>query len=298
MTTISTRRKLKRNGVSYYAPPEQMTPEYINSNFPIIGIDKYATTLVVVRGSKLPPRLMSCKENKRGKIKELSRKSLSRLAFLTRENGKMFKSLLTLTYGNISPKDGRELKIHLNRVLTYLRRAHKAQYVWFLEFTRAGRPHIHVLLDHPPSIIDRFALAEYWANGVAINWPTEVKISFLEQVNTRNKMFSVHFHKASWEIIRKPGGAARYVTKYATKLKQKQVPPHFEDVGRFWGASKEVSLGDPEYSVDVTEEDLRAWLSDTMSRDLSHFDVLPKYVYLFGDDQEANKDGSDKANKK
>lgn len=264
-----------------------LTPEDINYNFPITGIERYTTGLVTVRGCRRRPpsgKSGNDKPEGYGKIKQLSRKSIARLAFLTRENSKMFRSLLTLTYGDICPRDGRELKVQLNRLLTYLRRKHDAQYVWFLEFTRRGRPHVHVLMDHVPNLVDRFYLAEYWANGVCIEWPTDLGISFTEQVETRNKMFQVHWHKKCWEILRSRDGAARYVTKYATKLSQKDVPAHFTDVGRFWGASREVSLGDPQFKVDVTEEELRAWLKDTMGRDLSHFDVLPKYIYLFNDE--------------
>lgn len=270
-----------------------MSAEEVNYHFPVIGIERYTTGIKIIRGCNRPPppkRPQKDRHESYGKITSFSKKSMSKLAFLTRENATMFNSLLTLTYGDISPRDGRELKVQLNRVLTYLRRKHAAQYVWFLEFTRRGRPHVHILLDHTPSLLDRFYLAEYWANGVSIQWPTNLAMPFTKQVETRNKMFNVHWHKKSWEILRSRDGAARYVTKYATKLRQKDVPKHFADVGRFWGASKEVSLGDPEFKVDVTEDDLRAWLSETMNRDLSHFDVLPKFVYLFDEPKADGKE--------
>lgn len=284
MAKARDKQKEERYDRSYYTGEGAMTPEYIRLNFPIIGIEKFGTTVKIIRGSRLPPPSPRLKSDKRGKITHLSQKSIDRLAFLARENKSMFASLLTLTYGDIAPRDGRELKVQLNRVLTYLRRKHRAQYVWFLEFTKKDRPHIHILMDFAPSIVDRFYLADYWANGVCIHWPVELQVPFLLQVDTRNKMQKVHFHKKAWEILREKEGAARYVTKYATKLYQKEVPPNFSDVGRFWGASREVSLGDPEFKVDVTEDDLREWLKKTMDRDLDHFDVLPKYVYLFNEE--------------
>lgn len=290
MSIAREEKKRRRSETSYYQETPPMTPEYVNSNFPIKSIRKYSTGIMVIRGSRLLPTSPDGRESRRGKITELSRKSLSRLAFLARESGTMFNSLLTLTYGAISPRDGRQLKVELNRALMYLRRKHSAQYIWFLEFTKRQIPHVHILLDHAPSLVDRFYLAEYWANGVAINWPTDLGISFTEQVNIRNKMFSVHFHKKAWEILRTDRGAARYVTKYATKIEQKAVPGHFQDVGRFWGASREVSLGDPEFEVNVSEDDLRHWLKETMDRDMSHYEVLPKYVYLFNDAKDQGRD--------
>lgn len=283
----SEKSKEERCGKSYYDPSNGVTAEYINLNFPVIGIEKYGSVVKIIRGSKLPPPLPKSSSGKRGKVTALSRKSMSRLAFLTRENSDMFNSLLTLTYGDIAPKDGRELKRQLNRTLSYLRRRHDTEYVWFLEFTRRHRPHVHILLSHIPTPVDRFYLADYWANHVAIEWPGPTSlggISFLNQVSVRNKMFAVHFHKRTWEPLRDKDGGAKYVTKYAMKLQQKDVPKTFRDVGRFWGSSRGINVGDPEFECDVTEDDLRVWLKNTMGRDLDHFDVLPKYVYLFDGD--------------
>jgi len=46
---------------------------------------------------------------------------------------------------------------------------------------------------------------------------------------------------AAWEVIEKPDGAARYVAKESYKTFQKQVPKAFQNVGRFWGTSRQVT---------------------------------------------------------
>jgi len=42
------------------------------------------------------------------------------------------------------------------------------------------------------------------------------------------------------ERIRKEHGARNYAVKYAFKMKQKMVPAAYQNVGRFWGNSRDV----------------------------------------------------------
>jgi hypothetical protein len=45
-----------------------------------------------------------------------------------------------------------------------------------------------------------------------------------------------------WENVRQQDGLKHYVTKYASKTYQKQVPETFQNVGRFWGVSRSIQV--------------------------------------------------------
>lgn len=88
----------------------------------------------------------------------------------------------------------------------------------------------------------------------------------------------VAMHSRSWERIKKPDGAKRYVTKYCTKLEQKSVPSGFSLVGRFWGCSRDVPASDMEPTA-ATEEQLRAIL-DSKGVDQAKWEFLPKHIWF------------------
>lgn len=86
-------------------------------------------------------------------------------------------------------------------------------------------------------------------------------------------------HHKTWEPIREEDGARRYVAKYATKTKQKDVPEWFGDIGRFWGASRGVkdSRERPRI-VQLTDGELREILTKS-GRKVGEWDVLPRYLW-------------------
>ncbi|GAG62416.1 unnamed protein product, partial [marine sediment metagenome] len=61
------------------------------------------------------------------------------------------------------------------------------------------------------------------------------------------------------EAVRDANGAARYAVKYASKMRQKRVPPDFRNVGRFWGHSDDVKPV-PRETIQCTEDDVRELL--------------------------------------
>ena len=95
------------------------------------------------------------------------------------------------------------------------------------------------------------------------------------------KMFRVHTHPKAWELIRSPDGAARYALKYATKPYQKKVPEDFQDVGRFWGCSRDISRSASEVvdTVDCGEYDVR-WYAAIRGRDMSTYGELPSDIWV------------------
>jgi hypothetical protein len=196
-----------------------------------------------------------------------------------------FESMLTLTYGNPSPKNGEVVKRHLNNALTWLRRKHSGlEYLWFIEFQKRGAPHFHVLLNIKPMTRDRFELANYWSRGVAKKWPGLEGIGNDERTGLQERMFRVAFHEKSWQAVHKSDGVARYITKYATKPEQKIVPKNYQSVGRFWGVSNGVTV--PEVSGEpVTEDELRQELAN-LNHPAANWDVVPRYLFIFRGDGE------------
>lgn len=92
-------------------------------------------------------------------------------------------------------------------------------------------------------------------------------------------IFSSVSHVNTWEVIRKPDGAKRYVAKYATKPYQKQVPEWFQDIGRFWGCSDGVKENrEKPIILELTEDELREILRQN-NHPVSEWDVVPKHLW-------------------
>lgn len=202
------------------------------------------------------------------------------------ENTQQLKSIITLTYGANYPMSGRVVKRDLNLFLTRMRQTFGPfPYVWFLEFQRRGAPHVHVLagLDEADETC-RIWFAGVWA-GIAsggLDWPyvqLYESCGRLKRGSELSTLSAIRYRYTSegkyWEAVRSSDGAARYAAKYALKTYQKEVPAPYRNVGRFWGASRDVTMGDGEI-VTGTEEHVRSYLREK-GRDMSGFDVLPKY---------------------
>lgn len=156
----------------------------------------------------------------RKEITEFSMESRARLAFVANNTEVDFTWFITLTYPKDYETDGKEVKRHLNKFLSWARSAEKGvQYLWFLEFQKRGAPHFHILLDRP---LNR----------------EKVSLMWYKHVNSGDKKHLLAGTRV--ERIRKPEGARRYVNKYAHKIRQKEVPGNYRNVGRFWGCSSGV----------------------------------------------------------
>ena len=195
----------------------------------------------------------------------------------------MFRSMMTLTYPSDFPVNGQIVKRDWNRFRTRLKaRYPHMEYIWFLEFqTKRGAPHLHVLttLDAPDYCekddgeiagVMRFVFASMWAR--CIGCPEHSVVS--------RKVIHVHQKPGFWEQVKRKDGAIRYLASYASKPTQKRVPPGFENVGRFWGASQGVRRNlHPIHSVGaMTENDLRELLTYLNSK-CAGWEVIPKYIW-------------------
>ncbi len=158
----------------------------------------------------------------RSEIRGFSHGSRRRLTHLVRNTNDLWNGFLTVTYPNEFPRDGREVKRHLNALCSWLRRR-KVAYIWILEFQERGAPHFHFLVS---GWLDKDQVAARWTAIVNPVFPSE-----------RAKMLA-----ASTQIkaVKNPDEVGGYMGAYMSKLEQKIVPAGFKSVGRFWGASRTI----------------------------------------------------------
>lgn len=161
----------------------------------------------------------------RSRISSFSDASRRRLLFQAR-NLCEFLGMVTFTYpadhyateatGGNFMTDGRAVKEMWRRTRQWLTRKGVGG-IWFLEFQARGAPHFHVLTNRPLTPQESYDLRKYWAKLVGSKCP---------------------YHRTMGvkaETLRSPHAAGMYAAKYSAKSDQKEIPPAFEQVGRFWG---------------------------------------------------------------
>ena len=90
-----------------------------------------------------------------------------------------------------------------------------------LEFQRRGAPHFHLFTALPVTEENRLFLASAWVRIACGNDPA-----------------ALAFHSHERNFIAWDMGNGSYVCKYLEKARQKDVPEGYQEVGRFWGASR------------------------------------------------------------
>jgi hypothetical protein len=268
-----------------------LTPKEVEELYGIDRILVYKHGLEVIRKARYP--MPKPEPPKKGETTEMSKKSKMRLAHIVQNSEVGFASIMTLTYGDlINPTDGRELKRQLNIFLNKLRHRFTIEYLWFMEFTKRGRPHIHIITTKEPTEFDRIWLAQIWSKisvrdayirQVKIYGGSEieefVKLDEFKLAEETQKVYLVHRHQASWQKAKKTDGMARYALKYATKTYQKKIPEEFRDAGRFWGVSSGV------YAIPIAE----VLIGETMSEEgikqvlaqsrVGQMPLIPRYIF-------------------
>ena len=249
----------------------------LNAIYPIAYFRqaKNGKALLVKRSSILQQKRSIYQEQAtRGKITKLSRKSLSKLAFVAQVTAHRFQSILTLTFCKVV-KSGRLVKTALKMVLGYLQTIHPGiEWLWWLEFQKRGSPHFHILLSENVSRETHILLAVKWAE--------------LQQLNDKEwlKAYNVTAHRNSWEALRSKDGAAGYVTQYAKKKHQKEVPEGYTNVGRFWGIKPGLVEKCLDKAVISDQSEVKAMLHD-LRPELENWEFYPKYISLFDKSQSA-----------
>lgn len=161
----------------------------------------------------------------RSRITKFSFASRQRLIAACR-NREDFNGFITLTYpdetyaetaaGGNYMLSGKVVKEHLRRFRQWLTRREIGG-IWFLEFQRRGAPHFHLVTTRALDSSESEAAKRYWAKLVGSECPHHKEMG----VNA--------------QVMRKAHAAGAYAAKYSAKDEQKQVPEHYQDVGRFWG---------------------------------------------------------------
>lgn len=263
-----------------------LTPEQINQIFPVIGLVHYPGGVIVRRGCSL--NLSQVRYlHKRGKILMVTRRSMNKLALLVKSTEVRFLSVMTLTYGANYPLDGKMVKRHLNHFLITAKRHYgDFEYVWIIEFQERGAPHFHICTTLKPPVFDElWRFAQIWA-GISVPFIGFYSGLNLDRgrlfnsglINTHNASINVHSHPKSWEALRKSDGFGRYMAKYANKLRQKEVPEIYSNIGRFWGASRGVKLPEGTYYHGGNEQ-VKQFL-EVNGRDLKSWRVLPRIILV------------------
>jgi hypothetical protein len=177
--------------------------------------------------------------------------------------------MFCLSYPAQFPTDGRQVKADLNRWLTWFRRRVKGvPYFWFLEFQKRGAPHIHIYLSAKAGELPHREMAIAWASFVAG-----------DNLDEHKKVLAVHEHKNQLQDFRTRDGYIRYAAKYALKTRQKSVPVAYQNVGRFWGASRVVSWAVPEGDlIPIDDRSIAEHLYQTGHR-AARWDVLPRIIF-------------------
>lgn len=167
--------------------------------------------------------------SQKGKINSFSKRSRSKIQRKAANCWPLLISQFCLTYGRFNvPNSGRASKKHLDNWLHRLRRlTNNCAYLWILEFQGRGAAHYHVFLSIPVSKEMQSKLTQAW-----------IEVTGAEGQDIAN-MRKVHQSKKNWiPWDMKKGG---YLTKYLSKSSQKEVPESFQDVGRFWATSRNLS---------------------------------------------------------
>ena len=186
----------------------------------VVGVELYKQDAVVLRRGYSRPGVDWQRED----VKQFSWASRKRLAFTAANTDVVFTSMMTLTYPRVFPNDGKDVKRNLNAFLTALRRRNPGLlYLWFLEFQKRGAPHIHIVI-----------------RGVRVNrdaqhWVSKTWYRLCATNDPRHLAAGTRL-----ERLRSQTGGRNYCVKYAHKMKQKNVPKEYRNVGRFWGCSRSV----------------------------------------------------------
>lgn len=181
-------------------------------------------------------------------ICSLSPSSRRKMAFTARNYAAGMNWFATLTYPGsdlLIPRSGEVVKRHLNVWLTALRRRSPGcRYFWFLEFQGRGAVHFHVFadtlgFDDLTLEAARLRLASEW-NRIVFHRVREWASLSPECTDEFIKFERGKHSRAGVKLARTiaPHAPESYAAKEAGKMAQKEVPPWFASVGRFWGVSR------------------------------------------------------------
>lgn len=155
---------------------------------------------------------------KRGKVRELTSRSRRNFLFQLFNSTCDWFAFGTLTYPAEFPNDGLKVRRDRRRFGEWLRK-HGFKFATVLEFQDRGAPHIHFVVD---KFLPKDDLSKIWFQIVGSGDQRHLAAGT-----------SIEFCGTSDQAISYM--AAVYAAK---KDKQKEVPPGYKNVGRFWTTSR------------------------------------------------------------
>lgn len=181
------------------------------------------------------------KRGERGIIRDASKRSLIRGAFLMANPVKPWGAMATLTH-RLIPKD---TKGALRKFLRNWRKTfgRNVQWAWFMEFQKRGAVHFHFFIEkewlEENHFLDNLDVRQRRKNAQ----PTILIRGDLERVVLALWLRAIgdfapqtkRFNRGGiLEMLRSSDGAGRYMAAYVGKEEQKQLPEKCEPCGRWW----------------------------------------------------------------
>ena len=228
---------------------------------PVVAVEVYRNDVRVVRASQKKKG-----GGKRTKIKEISMSSIKNAKHIIANSEPELPSLMTLTYPNTFPSDGRVVKNHFDVIQKRARRRFgKFSYFACVEYQKRSAPHLHVAtsinLEELGEVIeltrtrDRERRPKFQTHKLTQDWLFESWTDIIrvdgefgwgglpgEDLEAMSRAY-YHFHSGvSWEVMRKENGAKLYLVKELSSLKtyQKKIPKGFKNPGRHFLYSRDM----------------------------------------------------------
>lgn len=201
----------------------------------------------------------------RGRITSFSQSSASRMRRYLRTCEADYQYFITLTYPFCYETDGKKSKQHLKVFIQRLKRYQQGVYhdvdwsaFWFMEFQQRGAIHYHL----------------FTTSGLPIKVLSRIWYEICGTDDQRHLASGTNISK----IRSGRHGMCSYVSKYASKAEQKEIPDNILNAGRFWGVSG--------LRVSVAADILLSW-HDRVDRDVIRVkdDLKRALISLVKDDK-------------
>lgn len=154
----------------------------------------------------------------RGEVSGFSDRSKRRLLFAANNAAAEWSAFGVATYPAEWPRDGQEVKRDVHNFLTAYDRVVGGHDFWGLEFQKRGAPHINFLFDE----------------FVPKDWFSEVWYRIVGSGDERHLRAGTSIES----LVSRETCIGYIASRYLAKNEQKEVPPGFEHVGRYWGMSR------------------------------------------------------------
>jgi len=201
-------------------------------------IDLYPVSAVPIK-EKIYAHHCPTPPDRTGKeIDSFSQKSRANLRFTAINAREIIKSQFCMTYGDVWPINGRELKKDLKKFRLRLdRRFPNIHYLWIVEFQKRGAPHFHFFSDLAVTPENHDILTHAWYEIAGYGQDKHLRVHAYEN------------NFIEWSMKK-----AGYLCKYLDKEDQKTIPQGFRKLGRFWGNSLNLV---PKIQDEISKDEIR-----------------------------------------